>query len=114
VDRHRPALSARDRLGTGIAIAVPVLFVAVFFAYPVASILGRGLAPDGRLDLEPLRRVFTDPSLRGVVWFTIWQAALSTALTLALALPGAYVLARLRFPGRSLVRALVERSAASR
>jgi len=107
VDRHRPALTRRDRIGTAIAIAVPVLFVAVFFAYPVTAILGRGLAPDGRVDLEPLRRVFTDPSLRGVVWFTIWQAALSTVLTLAIGLPGAYVLARIRFPGRSLVRALV-------
>ena len=106
MDRHRPALT-RSRIGTGIAIAVPVLFVAVFFAYPVAAILGRGLAPDGHVDLEPLRRVFTDPTLRGVVWFTVWQAALSTVLTLAVALPGAYVLARIRFPGRSLVRALV-------
>ena len=34
-------------------------------------------------------------------------AALSTVLTLLVALPGAYVLARLRFPGRTLVRALV-------
>ena len=106
MDRHRPALT-RSRIGAGIAIAVPVVFVAVFFAYPVAAILGRGLAPDGHVDLEPLRRVFTDPTLRGVVWFTVWQAALSTVLTLAVALPGAYVLARIRFPGRSIVRALV-------
>jgi thiamine transport system permease protein len=97
----------RGRLATGIAVAIPATFVAVFFAYPVATILGRGLAPHGHLDLEPLRRVFTDPSLRGVVWFTLWQAALSTVLTLAIGLPGAYVLARVRFPGRSLVRALV-------
>jgi thiamine transport system permease protein len=99
--------AGRARLATGIAVAIPVLFVAVFFGYPVVTILGRGLAPDGHVDLEPLRRVFTDPSLRGVVWFTVWQAAVSTVLTLVLGLPGAYVLARLRFPGRSLVRALV-------
>lgn len=93
---------------SGIALAaIPVLFVAVFFIYPVVAILGRGLAPDGTLDLDPLRRAFTDDSVRGVVWFTVWQAALSTVLTLAIALPGAYVLARLRFPGRNLVRALV-------
>ena len=96
-----------SRVAAGIAIAIPCAFIAVFFAYPVASILGRGLAPNGALDLDPLRRVFTDPTQRGVVWFTVWQAALSTVLTLVLALPGAYVLARLRFPGRSLVRALV-------
>lgn len=100
-------MTRRVRVGPAIAVAVPVLFVTVFFAYPVASILARGLVPDGHLDLEPLRRVFTDPALRGVVWFTVWQAALSTVLTLVVALPGAYVLARIRFPGRSLVRAMV-------
>ena len=104
---HASRTSRTSRVTTGLAIAVPVAFVAVFFAYPVARILGRGLAPHGSVDLEPLRRVFTDPTQRGVVWFTVWQAALSTVLTLALALPGAYVLARLRFPGRGLVRALV-------
>jgi thiamine transport system permease protein len=39
-------------------------------------------------------------------WFTLWQAALSTALTLALALPVAHVFARYRFPGKSLLQAL--------
>jgi len=109
VDRHRAAVTpaTRGRVATWVAVAIPCGFVAVFFVYPVASILGRGLAPDGHVDLDPLRRVFTDPSLRGVVWFTVWQAALSTLLTLAVGIPGAYALARLRFPGRSLVRALV-------
>ena len=37
----------------------------------------------------------------------MWQATLSTVLTLLVALPGAYVLARYEFPGRRVVRALV-------
>ena len=82
-------------------------FVAAFFVYPLVAILGRGLAPSGHLDLGPLADVFTDGSLRGVVWFTVWQATLSTVITLALGIPGAYVLARLEFPGRGLVRAFV-------
>jgi thiamine transport system permease protein len=87
--------------------AVPLAFLAVFFVYPVVSIVGRGLAPDWHLDLDPLGQVVTDASLRHIAWFTVWQAALSTALTLAVALPGAYVLARFEFPGRRMVRALV-------
>ena len=43
---------------------VPLGFLALFFAYPVASIVGQGLTLDGALDLEPLGRVFTDASLR--------------------------------------------------
>lgn len=94
------------RLPTVAIAAVPVAFLAYFYAYPLASIIWRGLAPDGSVDLGPFRDVLTDPSLRGVAWFTLWQAALSTALTLAAGLPTAYVFARYRFPGRSLVRAI--------
>ncbi len=88
-------------------IAVPVVFLAVFFLYPVAAIIGRGLVPRGALDLDPLGSVLTDPGLRHVAWFTVWQAALSTILTVALGIPGAFVLSRYRFRGRALVRALV-------
>ena len=87
--------------------AVPIAFLALFFVYPVASIVGRGLAPDWRLDLDPLARVVTDASLRHIAWFTVWQATLSTILTVVIALPGAFVLARYRFRGRGIVHALV-------
>ena len=40
-----------------------------------------------------------------MIWFTVWQAAASTGLTLALALPGAYVFARFKFRGKDLLRA---------
>ncbi len=35
--------------------------------------------------------------IRQVLWFTTWQALVSTALTLVIALPGAYALARFDF-----------------
>jgi thiamine transport system permease protein len=95
------------RLRTGLLLAIPVAFFGIFFAYPVASIIGRGIAPGGDLDLSPLTQVFTDPGLRQIAWFTLWQAAVSTLLTLAIGLPGAYVIARYDFPGKRLVRALV-------
>jgi thiamine transport system permease protein len=41
------------------------------------------------------------------VWFTVWQALASTVLTIAVAMPAAYVLGRYRFRGRGLVSALV-------
>ncbi|HEY3671066.1 MAG TPA: iron ABC transporter permease [Acidimicrobiia bacterium] len=88
-------------------IAVPLVFLAVFFVYPVLAIVGRGLAPRWSVDLDPLGEVVTDAGLRHIAWFTVWQATLSTVLTLAVGIPGAYVLARCEFPGRRLVRALV-------
>jgi thiamine transport system permease protein len=86
---------------------VPLTFLTVFFVYPVAVIVTRGLTPGGDLDLSPLREVITDPTLRKIAWFTVWQATLSTVLTVLVAMPGAFVLSRFEFRGRRLVRALV-------
>jgi thiamine transport system permease protein len=94
-----------SRAWHAFAYGVPLAFLAVFFAYPLVAILERGLRADGEL-ASPLG-VLTDPVTRDVVWFTAWQAAVSTLLTIAISLPAAYVLGRYAFPGRSLVRALV-------
>jgi thiamine transport system permease protein len=106
VDRHRAALIPSRAARVFLAL-VPLTFLAIFFLYPVASIVGRGLAPEWQMDLGPIEHAVTDASLRHIVWFTIWQATASTVLTLLVALPGAYVLARDEFTGRRVVRALV-------
>jgi thiamine transport system permease protein len=87
--------------------AIPAGFLAVFFVLPVGTIVWTGLAPDGSLELGVVGRVLTDPSVRGVAWFTLWQAVLSTGLTLLVALPGAYVLSRVDFRGRRAIQAAV-------
>jgi len=86
--------------------AAPLAFLAVFFFYPLLTIMGVSLAPEGKLDLSPLLNVFRDSYYLRTIWFTTWQAALSTALTLALALPCAFVFARYEFRGKSALRAL--------
>ncbi|WP_445403066.1 ABC transporter permease [Streptomyces sp. LE64] len=88
-------------------MAVPVGFFALFFAYPVTAIVTRGLRPDGAWHLGGIGEVLGRPEIREVLWFTGWQAFASTALTLLIALPGAYVFARLDFPGKQLLRAVV-------
>ena len=78
--------------------AVPAAFLAVFFVYPVVSILATSLGRSATA---------TGPLIdTGVVWFTVWQAALSTGLTLAAGLPIAYITARYDFPGRGVLRAI--------
>ncbi|MGW2763747.1 ABC transporter permease [Streptomyces sp. NPDC001275] len=88
-------------------MAVPVAFFAVFFAYPVAAIVRRGLEADGVWQLGRIADVLGQSDIRHVLWFTTWQALASTVLTLLVALPGAYVFARLDFPGRQVLRAVV-------
>lgn len=102
-----PARSERRRSAArrGALLAVPVGFLAIFFAYPVASIIGLGLRADGRWQLD--RATGTLTAAVPTLWFTVWQAAASTVLTLAIALPGAYVFARVAFRGKALLRAAV-------
>jgi len=84
----------------------PLLFFALFYFYPLAAILRLGLWSEGRLDTAALGELFRSAYFLRVLWFTVWQAVVSTLLTLALALPGAYVLARFRFRGQTLIRAV--------
>ena len=89
---------------TAIALAtVPVGFLVAFFVWPVASILVTGLAEEGG---AAFGRVLTDEHLLGVAWFTLWQAVVSTVLTVLIAMPATWVLARFDFRGRSLARAV--------
>ncbi|MFJ3666688.1 ABC transporter permease [Streptomyces sp. NPDC090106] len=88
-------------------MALPVAFFGVFFAYPVAAILARGLKADGVWRFGRIAEVLGQSDIRHVLWFTTWQALASTALTLAVALPGAYVFARYEFPGKQVLRAIV-------
>ena len=82
---------------------MPLVFLAVFFAYPLAAIVERGLrGGDGSV-----MDVLADSETAEIVWFTIWQAVASTVLTIVVALPASYVLGRFSFRGRSVVQALV-------
>ena len=85
-------------------VAVPLLFLGLFYFYPLSGILNASLFEAG--DAAPWWRFLESPGLRGVVGFTFQQAAVSTVLTLVLGLPGAYILAHYDFRGKGLFRAL--------
>jgi len=76
-----------------------ILFLALFFFYPLTRILGL------TLDVS----VFTSGNFLltwRVLSFTFYQAFLSTLLTFLLGLPAAYLFARFDFRGKSLLRAM--------
>jgi thiamine transport system permease protein len=79
---------------------VPAVFLGFFFAWPLVTVLARGLSSAG-LDV-----LGSAPTWR-VVWFTLLQAVLSTVATLVVAVPAAYALHRLAMPGRRLLLALL-------
>lgn len=81
---------------------VPVAgFLLAWFVVPVAHLLVRGLARGG------ITEVFSTPGIGQVLWFTIWQAVVSTLVTVIAGLAPAWVLARFRFRGHRIVRTLV-------
>jgi len=79
------------RLGIAVAAAVPLLVAATAAAVVARAEGGRGLAA---ADWAAIR-------------FTIWQAALSAGISVALAIPVARALARRRFPGRGFLITLL-------
>jgi thiamine transport system permease protein len=101
------ASAAKRRRGVGALLyLVPLLFLALFFFYPLLSIFALSFTPGGMVDLSALRKLISSSYYVDTLWFTVWQATVSTLLTVALALPGAYVFARYQFRGKSLLQAL--------
>lgn len=80
-------------------VAAPLAFLGLFYFFPIWSILAETFSPAILWD--------TWAASRNILWFTIWQAAVSTLLTTAAAFPVAYVLARFDFWGKLHVRALL-------
>ncbi|MFB6127830.1 MAG: ABC transporter permease [Halolamina sp.] len=112
VDRERASAERRGRPPTAERLALPavaaataVLLVIVFY-YPIGTVLVEAVPPVGLAE-QPLVEVATSEFLLvEIVGFTAYQAALSTVASVALGLPGAYVLSRFEFPGRATLRSL--------
>jgi thiamine transport system permease protein len=125
-----------DRVALPAAVAVTVATLVVVFYYPVASVLAAAVFREGAPTVGPIANVLGDPFYTGVahhlfadplgvpagvvewlgsgmppvetgiIGFTAYQALLSTVVSVAIGLPGAYLLARWEFPGRRTVRSL--------
>ena len=97
----------RERLTVAALAAAPVAVLVLFFLYPVAGMLQRGFWQDGSFDPGAVLEALGRPRTHRVLWFTLWTSGLATAFAVLLGVPVAYVLTRLSFPGRGLLRALV-------
>ncbi|MBK0419702.1 iron ABC transporter permease [Leucobacter sp. CSA1] len=95
------------RIGWGIAALLPLVFLAVFFVWPVLALLATGFTDDGRADLAGIPEVFGEARTWRVIGQTLAQASLATVVALLLGIPAAFVLYRLEFRGRGLLRGLL-------
>lgn len=103
---HSPVNKSRGIHPYVLAGILPVCFFAVFYFYPVSGILANSFFKDGRLETAFIDQFFGSQRLLNIVWFTFWQAGLSTLLTLMAALPCAGVMAHYDFRGKKLIRTI--------
>lgn len=95
--------SVGQRMVGGALWLLPLSFLAVFYGWPLAQVFHRSLTG---LTVGAVWTALTGATLGQVVAFTVGQALLSTALTVAAGLPVAWLVGRYTFPGRGLFRAL--------
>ncbi len=103
------SLTAHPRQGSRAAFLlwlIPLAFLGLFYFYPLATILQVSFARGEAGLAAPIRAMLTSEIARRAVWFTIYQASLSTFFTLLLGLPGAYIFAHHDFRGKRLLQSL--------
>ena len=83
-----------------------LLFLAIFYVWPLVEIARVSFTPGDLSRGETPLTVLSDPGTLQVLRFSLWQAALSTLLTLLAGVPIAFAFARYRFTGQRLLRAL--------
>lgn len=93
--------SAQQPLGRAPAVLlVPAAIGGLFLVIPLLALLGSTPWSD-------LGQLLADPLVREAIWLTVLTSALTVLVCIVLGTPLAWVLARVQFPGRNLMRAVV-------
>ena len=82
-------------------LIAPMAFVLVFFVLPVGNTFARFLRASELLDVLGSR------SMLAVMWFSTWQAVVSTLATLAIGIPATWALSRFRFRGARIAHGIL-------
>jgi len=89
------------RLKRVLLWSAPVAFMLVLFYWPLLNVFFLALGPD------IAGMVHNESSVWPVLWFTVWQAFVSTAICLIIGIPGAYVLYRKSFKGARFLQSII-------
>src|SRR5207247_3263104 len=100
--RERARRAARGGASRSVPapLLVPALIAILFLLLPLAGLLIR--APWGRLGAA-----LSGADATQALTLSLWTATVSTAISMIIGVPLAWVLARSSFPGQRLLRALV-------
>lgn len=89
---------------TYIVLLFPIILLSIFLVIPVLSVIILGLTSGTSNSFIETLSAYDN---QFTISFTFIQAGISTILSLIVGIPGAMLLARLRFRGKSLIRALI-------
>lgn len=96
-----PPSAGRQPLGRAPAVLlVPAAIGGLFLVIPLVALLLSTPWSD-------LGQLLADPVVREAIWLTVLTSALTVLVCIVFGTPLAWVLARVQFPGRNLIRAVV-------
>ncbi|MFQ5459811.1 MAG: ABC transporter permease, partial [Anaerolineae bacterium] len=98
--------SGAARFVVGALWLPPLAFFAIFYFYPLVRITTLSFARAEGPALGAFLEAAGSTAALRALRFTLWQASVSTLLTLGVGLPGAYFLARYTFRGKAAIRSL--------
>lgn len=90
------------------SLSIPaMLLLTLLFLVPLIIILSKAfVTEDGGFSFDQVARTLGDSYTWRILSFTVLQALASTAASVVIALPGAYLLANYRFRGKRIIRAI--------
>jgi thiamine transport system permease protein len=104
VDRSGHQLTRANRLPRWFAAALatpPTVALVTFYIWPLITLMVDAVSLDAITSVLGRRRTWE------IIWFTTWQAAVSTVTTIVVGLAPAWVIARFDFAGRRLLLSLL-------
>jgi thiamine transport system permease protein len=84
------------------------LFMLIIFFIPLSTILVKGIQNEsGSFSLEGISGIISSSYYRKILYFTFFQAILSTIFSVLIGLPGAWIMSHYSFPGKRLIKAVI-------
>jgi len=87
-------------LATILTVMILGTFYGVFYFFPVGNLLQYGA------EFTTIKEIFSSTSTWKIIWFTTWQALLSTFLSLIIGICIANVFTKFQFRGKQFLKAL--------
>ena len=85
---------------------LPLIFLGVFYFFPMWEIITLSFSRSEAGLFSTFIETLSSTSIQKVLGFTLWQALLSTFITLLVGMPAAYLFARFDFKGKTLLKTL--------